>query len=202
MSQLSFFGADTAPPALSDLSGLLAAQGQIVLHTAHSAQISVTVDESWRASAIADRMVATGLTAEIGTAPDGSPRVHTADVPDLVPLATAWSRGGTKSVPAGWVPNAGALRTWFLAAGRMEAEGERYVLGLDPDAPGTYVALSEALMLAGIAPTLISPYGAPPGLRVSGPRRIARLEESIGAPPDHSEARAIWPRHEHGEHHM
>ncbi len=163
MSQLSFFGADTAPPALSDLSGLLAAQGQIVLHTAHSAQISVTVDESWRASAIADRMVATGLTAEIGTAPDGSPRVHTADVPDLVPLATAWSRGGTKSVPAGWVPNAGALRTWFLAAGRMEAEGERYVLGLDPDAPGTYVALSEALMLAGIAPTLISPHGAPPG---------------------------------------
>ncbi|MFD6896786.1 hypothetical protein ACFWB0_19870 [Rhodococcus sp. NPDC060086] len=202
MSQLSFFGADTAPPALSDLSGLLAAQGRIVMHTADTARISVTVDAPWRASAIADRIVATGLTAEIGATPGGFPLVRTADGPELVPLATAWSRGGIKYVPIGWVPNAGALRIWFLAAGRMEVEGERYVLGLDPDAPGTHVPLSEALMLAGIAPTLISPHGAPPGLRVSGPRRISRLDESIGAPPDHPEARAIWPRHEHFEHHM
>lgn len=60
-------------------------------------------------------------------------------------------------------PERRSVEAWFLAAGRMELAGERYVLGLDPDAPGTYVPLSEALMLAGIAPTLISPHGAPPG---------------------------------------
>ncbi|MGN5238121.1 MULTISPECIES: hypothetical protein [unclassified Rhodococcus (in: high G+C Gram-positive bacteria)] len=202
MSQLSFFGADTAPPALSDLSGLLASQGRIVTRTADSAQITVTVEAPWRASAIADQIIATGLTAAIDALPDGSARVCTSDVSELVPLATAWSHGGSKRVPAGWVPSAGALRAWFLAAGRVEVVGERYVLGLDPNAPRTYVSLSEALMVAGIAPTLISPHGAPPGLRVSGPRRIARLAESIGAPPDDSEARAIWPRHEHFDHHM
>ena len=55
VSQLSFFTAESVPPAVTDLSGVLAASGQIVLVGA-GARLSVVVDQLWRASALAAPM--------------------------------------------------------------------------------------------------------------------------------------------------
>ncbi|ATQ30597.1 hypothetical protein D092_17215 [Rhodococcus ruber Chol-4] len=193
MSQLSFFGAEVMPPDPADLGGLLAAHGHAVV-SGDGARISVVVDEPWRADAIAELMTQAALSPEVTRTDEGHPLVRTAALPELVPVAAEWTRGAVKAVPAGWVPGSRALRAWVLAAGRVEVEGERYVLGLDPHTPDTHAVLAQSLMRAGIAPTLIGARGAGPGLRVSGRRRLTRLVENIGAPPDDARARQIWPR--------
>lgn len=52
MSQLSLFGAASREPALGDLEGLLAGNGQVVRRGA-SARISVVVEDAWRVDVIA-----------------------------------------------------------------------------------------------------------------------------------------------------
>ena len=84
------------------------------------------------------------------------------------------------------------MRAWTLAAGSPEAD--RYLLGLDQHAPDTHSPLASALMRVGIAPTLIGTRGARPALRISGRRRLSRLVETVGEPPEGSEALAAWPR--------
>jgi len=79
-----------------------------------------------------------------------------------------------------------------LAAGNTDAE--RYLLGLDPHAPDTHSPLASALMRVGIAPTLIGTRGAHPALRISGRRRLSRLVENVGEPPEDPEALAAWPQ--------
>ncbi len=96
-------------------------------------------------------------------------------------------------MPSGWVPSGRQLRVWALASGRGEAEGERFVLGLDPHAPDTHAPLAQALMRSGIAPTLIGTRGSGPGLRISGRRRLGRLVESIGEAPGNVDDRTGWP---------
>ncbi|MGX7727258.1 MULTISPECIES: hypothetical protein [Rhodococcus] len=201
MSQLSFFGADTMPPALADLSGLLAAHGRARL-TDDGAVLTVEVDAEWRARAIVQLVTDTGVEADIAV--DGELfTVSTSTDSALVPLATQWNSSDGKTVPTGWVPSSRAQRAWFLASGRMEVEGAQYVLGLDPTAPDTHAVLAQALMRAGIAPTLIGTHGTGgPGLRISGRRRLTRLVENIGAPPDADAARRIWPHVEPGDHHL
>ena len=54
--------------------------------------------------------------------------------------------------------------------------------------------LASALMRVGIAPTLIGTRGAHPALRISGRRRLSRLVENVGEPPDGPEALVSWPR--------
>ncbi|TQC47971.1 hypothetical protein EEB14_17850 [Rhodococcus sp. WS4] len=193
MSQLSFFSAEAMPPAVTDLCGLLAATGQVVT-SAGRARISVVVDAQWRAEAIAELIAQAGLEVEITRSDEGSPLVRTASVVDLRPLADQWTRGAVKAVPPGWVPSGRQLRVWALASGRGEAEGERFVLGLDPHAPDTHAPLAQALMRAGIAPTLIGTRGSGPGLRISGRRRLGRLVESIGEAPGNVDDRTGWPR--------
>ncbi|MDI9953489.1 hypothetical protein [Rhodococcus sp. IEGM 1305] len=192
MSQLSFFSAEAMPPAVTDLCGLLAATGQVVT-SAGRARISIVVDAQWRAEAIAELITEAGLEVEITRSDEGSPLVRTASVVDLRPLADQWTRGAVKAVPSGWVPSGRQLRVWALASGRSEAEGERFVLGLDPHAPDTYAPLAQALMRAGIAPTLIGTRGSGPGLRISGRRRLGRLVESIGEAPGNLDDRTGWP---------
>ncbi len=191
MSQLSFFSAESVPPAVTDLTGLLAAAGQVVT-VGGGARLSVVVDDLWRAEALAEMIVETGLEAEIARTDENSPLVRTAVDARLTPIAASWTRGAVKTVPPQWLPGARELRAWILAAGVPEAD--RYLLGLDPHAPDTHSPLASALMRVGIAPTLIGTRGARPALRISGRRRLSRLVENVGEPPNHIEALSAWPR--------
>jgi hypothetical protein len=110
----------------------------------------------------------------------------------LVGIATDWTRGAVKTVPPQWLPGPRELRAWTLAAGVPEAD--RYLLGLDPHAPDTHSPLASALMRVGIAPTLIGTRGSRPALRISGRRRLSRLVENVGEPPDDTAALSAWPR--------
>ncbi len=191
MSQLSFFSAESVPPAVADLTGLLAAAGQVVT-VGGGARLSVVVEDLWRAEALAEMIIETGLEAEIARTDENNPLVRTAVDARLAPIAASWTRGAVKTVPPQWLPGARELRAWILAAGVPEAD--RYLLGLDPHAPDTHSPLASALMRVGIAPTLIGTRGARPALRISGRRRLSRLVENVGEPPDHIEALSAWPR--------
>ena len=190
MSQLSFFSAESVPPAVTDLTGLLAAGGQVVL-VGGGARLSVVVDRPWRAEAIAEMVDEAGLDPEVSRTDEDTPLVRTAADARLVTIAADWTRGAVKTVPPQWLPGPRELRAWALAAGTPEAD--RYLLGLDPHAPDTHSPLASALMRVGIAPTLIGTRGARPALRISGRRRLSRLVENVGEPPDDAEALSQWP---------
>ncbi|HEY5857869.1 MAG TPA: hypothetical protein VIW24_28505 [Aldersonia sp.] len=193
MGQLAFFSAESVPPAVSDLAGLLAGTGHAV-RTRDGARISVVVGERWRAEALAAFIEETGVRTRVADTDEGRRLVRTdADVV-LAPLVEDWTKGAVKHVPDGWTPNARELRMWALASGRGECDGERFVLGLDPHAPETHAPLALSLMRAGIAPTLIGTRGVSPGLRISGRRRLARLGENIGDPPPGAGVDLGWPR--------
>lgn len=190
MSQLSLFSAETEDPAIDDLAGLLAAQGQST-HLAFGARVSVVVGALWRAQAICEDIVATGIDAEVSESDEGSPLARTEANPRLTALHRRWSTGAVKTVPEGWTPSPRALRLWVLAAGYPE--GPHYVLRLDPHAPDTHGPLATALMRVGIAPTLVGSSSHQPSLRVTGRKRRSRLLETVGGPPLGPEAQAAWP---------
>jgi hypothetical protein len=191
VSQLSFFSAESVPPAVSDLTGTLAATGQIVT-LGGGARLSVVVEQAWRAHALGEMIDDAGLTAEITHTDELTPLVRTAVDVRLRPIAADWTRGAVKTVPPMWLPGPRELRAWILAAGSPDAD--RYLLGLDPHAPDTHSPLASALMRVGIAPTLIGTRGARPALRISGRRRLSRLVENVGEPPEVGEALLFWPR--------
>jgi len=64
VSQLSFFSAESVPPAVADLTGILAAPGQAVL-VSGGARLSVVVERLWRAEALAEMITEAGLQPEI-----------------------------------------------------------------------------------------------------------------------------------------
>ncbi len=192
MSQLSFFSAESVPPAVTDLTGLLAAHGQVVI-SGGEARLSVVVDQLWRARELAAMITEVGLEPESARTDENTPLVRTGMDRRRLEIARDWTRGAVKTVPAQWLPGARELRAWTLAAGQPEAD-DRYLLGLDPHAPDTHAALASALMRVGIAPTLIGTRGSRPGLRISGRRRLSRLVENVGEPPDDPEAFVHWPR--------
>jgi hypothetical protein len=194
VSQLSFFTAESVPPAVADLSGVLAASGQIVNvgTSGEGARLSAVVDQLWRATALAEMISEAGLVSEISRTDEDTPLVRTAVHPALSTLAAEWTRGAVKTVPPRWLPGPRELRAWTLAAGIPEAD--RYLLGLDPHAPDTHSPLASALMRVGIAPTLIGTRGGRPALRISGRRRLSRLVENVGEPPADPEALSLWPR--------
>jgi hypothetical protein len=191
VSQLSFFAAESVPPAVADLAGVLAAPGQIAL-VGPGARLSVVVDALWRAAALAEMIREAGLAPEITRTDEDTPLVRTAIDPLLFGIAAEWTRGAVKTVPPRWLPGPRELRAWTLAAGTPEAD--RYLLGLDPHAPDTHSPLASALMRVGIAPTLIGTRGTRPALRISGRRRLSRLVENVGEPPTDAGALASWPR--------
>jgi hypothetical protein len=190
VSQLSFFSAESVPPAVSDLTGVLAAAGQIVT-VGGGARLSVVVDLPWRAQALGQMIDEAGMTAEITQTEENTPLVRTAVDPRLRPMAVEWTRGAVKTVPPLWLPGPRELRAWILAAGSPDAD--RYLLGLDPHAPDTHSPLASALMRIGIAPTLIGTRGSRPALRISGRRRLSRLVENVGEPPEAAAALPYWP---------
>ena len=86
VSQLSFFSAESVPPAVSDLTGVLAAAGQIVT-VGSGARLSVVVDRRWRAAALAQMIDEAGMTAEIAETDEKTPLVRTAVDARLRPMA-------------------------------------------------------------------------------------------------------------------
>ena len=195
VSQLSFFSAESVPPAVADLTGILAASGQVVLvgaGTRQGARLSVVVDRSWRAEALAEMIAEAGLEPELARTEENTPLVRTTVDVRLTEIAAQWTRGAVKTVPPQWLPGPRELRAWTLAAGTPEAD--RYLLGLDPHAPDTHSALASAMMRVGIAPTLIGTRGTHPALRISGRRRLSRLVENVGEPPGDTDAFLHWPR--------
>jgi hypothetical protein len=191
VSQLSFFSAESVPPAVTDLTGLLAAGGQVVV-VGDGARLSVVVERPWRAEGLAEMIDEAGLQPEISRTDEDTPLVRTSVDPRLLLIAGQWTRGAVKTVPPQWLPGPRELRAWTLAAGYPEAD--RYLLGLDPHAPDTHSPLASAMMRVGIAPTLIGTRGARPALRISGRRRLSRLVENVGEPPGDVEAFTEWPR--------
>ncbi len=194
VSQLSFFSAESVPPEVSDLTGILAAPGQVVLVGSgadQAARLSVVVDRMWRAEALAEMIEEAGLVPEVGRTEENNPLVRTAVDMRLRGIALEWTRGAVKTVPPQWLPGPRELRAWTLAAGTPESD--RYLLGLDPHAPDTHSALASAMMRVGMAPTLIGTRGTHPALRISGRRRLSRLVENVGEPPDGTEAFSMWP---------
>ncbi len=188
--QLSFFSAETDEPALEDLSGLFAAHGQSMISPAGS-RVSIALDAPWRAQALIDEINRCGVRAHLASSDEGSPiaRTETSKVLDV--LHRTWLKGAIKTMPPDWVPSNRAMRLWTIAAGRPD--DHRYLLGLDPHAPETHAPLATALMRAGIAPTLVGTRGRSPALRIAGRRRMSRLVENIGTPPNDPEAVACWP---------
>ena len=191
VSQLSFFSAESVPPAAADLTGILAAPGQVVL-VGTGARLSVVVDRLWRAEGLAEMISEAGLQPEITHTDENTPLVRSSAYPRLLAIARDWTTGAVKTVPPQWLPGPRELRAWTLAAGTPEAD--RYLLGLDPHAPDTHAPLASAMMRVGIAPTLIGTRGTHPALRISGRRRLSRLVENVGEPPGDVEAFEQWPR--------
>ena len=191
VSQLSFFSAESVPPAVADLTGILAAPGQVVL-VGDGARLSVVLDRLWRAEALAEMIIEAGLQPEIARTDENTPLVRTTADPRLLAITRDWTLGAVKTVPPQWLPGPRELRAWTLAAGTPEAD--RYLLGLDPHAPDTHAALESSMMRVGIAPTLIGTRGSRPALRISGRRRLSRLVENVGEPPGSVEAFEQWPR--------
>jgi hypothetical protein len=184
------FSAETDEPSVDDLAGLLASAGQATIGS-RGARISMVVADDWRARALAEEIRRCGVESEISVSSEGSPLVGTVTSWALEPLYRAWTKGAIKTMPAAWVPSPRALRLWVIAAGQRDVD--RYLLGLDPHTPESHGALATAVMRAGIAPTLVGTRGANPGLRIAGKRRLTRLIESVGEPPDIPGAAANWP---------
>lgn len=191
MSQLSLFSADARPPRAADLAGLLCGPGQVARFGAgDQARLSIVLADPGRAAAVQSGCAAAGVDLEPVRTESGATALRSAFRCDLVELATGWTRGAVKAVPAEWQLDGAALRLWALAAGCSDERGG-YLLALDPHAPQTHLPLIAAITRLGLPPARVRGAGA---LRISGTRRIARLVELVGpAPP--VIAAADWPRY-------
>jgi hypothetical protein len=185
VAQLSFYSAEANRPHAGDLAGLLCCQGQLAEFARTAARLTLSVDDPWRARAVARALAERGIDATRTITEEGVHGVRTAFRADLLSLAEEWTKEGEKFAPTGLTLDGGALRLWVLAAGSWLAGS--YLLGLDPDAPDTYDTVRGALGNAGLPATL---HGA--GLRISGRRRLGRLAELVGRPPS-GDAEAHWP---------
>lgn len=191
MRQLSFFSVDARPPAVDDLGGLLCGPGQAVrFGRGGSARLSVVLDSTWRAVALAAECARRGVLAELAESEEGQPLLRTAFRSDLAGLAAAWTRGAVKALPDGLQLDGPALRLWAIAAGRTDGRG--YALGLDPHAPDTHEPLADTLTRAGLTPVPLGVRAGGPALRLTGRRRLTRLAELIGAPPPGATPES-WP---------
>ena len=182
---MSFFSADDHVPEPADLEGALAARGQSTLTDA-AAQVSVALDAAWRADAFETLLSEAGLgPVRSESDPEGRCTVATARCAELVPVVRSWRRGAVSAVPENWTPTAGALRVWFLTAGRI-APGGVIELGIDAGteqhAPRRD-ALRAALDRVGIRTTFVGSKGGGPLLRLGTARARARLAENLGVAP-------------------
>jgi hypothetical protein len=180
MSQLSLFGASAREPALADLEGLLAGNGQVV-RRANEARLSVVVEEQWRVDVLVAQLSESfGLVADIAAAEAGT-AVGTPWLPELRGLADSWTRGAVKRPPDGWVLDGSRLRWWCLTAGRFA--GGMYTLALGASDEHAWLSVGSALAVAGVPGALVGPRADGPAYRIVGRRRLVRLLELVGERP-------------------
>jgi hypothetical protein len=189
VDQLSFFSAEASGPRLADLAGVLCGPGQVAAFGRTAARLSVAVGETWRAQALATEFARRGVHAEVFRDETGL-LVRTAFRVDLIHLARAWRAGAGKELPTGFRLTGGALRLWALASG--QPNGNHYLLAVDEEASGTHAVLADACRQLGLPAQFVGPRAGGPAVRVTGRRRLATLEELIGAPPP--AAVAVWPQ--------
>lgn len=191
MRQLSFYSVEANTPRIADLAGLLCGPGQAVrFGTSGAARVSIVLPDRWRVDALAAACAERNVAAEVGVSEEGHPSMRTAFRADLTELTIAWTKGAMKSVPDGLDLDGQTLRVWTLAAGAPAGRG--YLLGLDPRAPDTHRPLAAALTRTGLPAELLGPRGGGPALRLTGRRRVARLLELVGDPPQRAPEQS-WP---------
>ena len=194
MSQLSLFSAAAREPQIADLEGLLAGPGQVV-RRGDRARLSVVVDAGWRVPALTAEMHRLGVDAETEAAEPGSTTVRTPWLAELRPVADAWTRGAVKVPPSGWALDGGRLRWWCLAAGHRAGTGETptlYTLALGASDEPAWLAVGAALAAAGVPGVLVGPRADGPAYRIVGQRRLGRLRELVGDPPEGTPV-IMWP---------
>jgi hypothetical protein len=180
VSQLSLFGAASRDPALADLEGLLAGNGQLV-RRGDAARLSVVVEDQWRVDVLVAQLAESyGMTADVSAAEAGT-AVGTPWLPELRPVADAWSRGAVKHPPTGWALDGPRLRWWCIGSGRCIAD--MYIFALGPNDERAWLAIGSALAAAGVPGALVGPRADGPAYRVVGRRRLARLLELVGDRP-------------------
>lgn len=186
--QLSFFTAGELPPGVDDLEGLLAGRGHLV-RRGDAARLSIVVDAPWRAATLLAAFADRGLAGERALTLDDRDVVRTGFEARLLSLAGRWTRGARIVAPAGWRLDGPRVRLWTLAAGRPDDYG--YLLPLADEEERTWAVVGSALHDAGIPATLVGPRAGGPAYRITG-RRIGRLGELVGTPPDGVPTGA-WP---------
>lgn len=187
---MSFFSAEAAAPCLGDLAGVLCGRGRMAGFARTAARLSITLDTRWRARALAAACAERGIAVRVEPGDDDKFALHTPFRTDLTPLADAWTRDTTKAAPPDLTLTGGPLRLWVLAAGSW-LDGH-YLLELDPDAPQTHEPLVAALGRSGLAVGVHTPTSGNPSIKVTGRRRLSRLVELVGTPPDRH-ALEHWP---------
>jgi hypothetical protein len=188
MTQFSLFGAAAAEPSLADLDGILLAGGHWV-RAAGRARLSVVVADRWRADALREEFVVRAVAdAEPIVAAEGGHGVRTAFTADLMPSAVRWTRGANEGPPAGFALSAGGLRLWAIAAGRNDEVG--YLLATAEPDDAVHLAGGAQLSRLG-APGVSISYRGGPGWRVTSAKRVRRLYELLGPPPEG--AAGDWP---------
>jgi hypothetical protein len=189
MSQLSLFGALARDPALADLEGLLAGNGQVA-RRGDVARLSVVVAEPWRVEVlVAELARCFGMTADVAPAEAGT-SVGTPWTAELRAIADSWTRGAVKTPPLGWVLDGSRLRWWCLSAGRGSVG--MYTLALGASDEHAWLSVGSALAGAGVPGVLVGPRADGPAYRIIGRRRLVRLVELVGDPPAGVPAGA-WP---------
>ena len=100
MSQQSFFSAESVPPAVTDLTGVLAAAGQVVM-VGGGARLWSSSRNCGGPGALGDMITEAGLEAEITRTEEDTPLVRTAVDVRLVGIATDWTRGRCAAAGSG-----------------------------------------------------------------------------------------------------
>jgi hypothetical protein len=114
--------------------------------------------------------------------------VRTAFSAALGPHAARWTRGAAEAPPAGFVLGPGALRLWAVAAGHTDQAG--YVLRTAGSDGAVHRAGGAQLARLGLVAVSLAQHPGP-GWRVTSRRRLRRLVEVLGEPPD--DAGSAWP---------
>ncbi|MGH8960857.1 MAG: hypothetical protein ACRDWT_06565 [Jatrophihabitantaceae bacterium] len=205
MTQFSLFGAAVAEPSLDDLDGVLLGGGHWVRSAMRGAlpagnaepgapastgaRLSVVVSDRWRADALAAEFGLRGVgTVDTIVPAEGGFGVRTAFATALIPGAQRWTRGANEGPPPDLVLTAGGLRLWTIAGGRPDDAG--YLLATDEPDDAVHTVGGAQLSRLGLAAVSVS-YRGGPGWRVTSVKRIRRLVELVGPPPEG--AAADWP---------